>query len=60
MKEKLPDLSDIMASGMGLTEALAFWNEMMNSPDRNLDYWWGQIQNRDTTSRRRLAGRALH
>jgi hypothetical protein len=27
---KLQDLPDMTGAGMGLTEALAFWNEMMN------------------------------
>ncbi len=26
------ELTEMMASGIGITEALAFWNEMMNSP----------------------------
>jgi hypothetical protein len=36
----LPDLPDMMAVGMGLTEALAFWSRMMNSPERDNTDWW--------------------
>ena len=40
----LPDLPDMMHSGMGLTEALAFWNQMMNSSNRTPEYWWAQLR----------------
>jgi hypothetical protein len=30
-RTQLPDLEDMLSAGMGLTETLAFWNEMMNS-----------------------------
>lgn len=44
--EKLPDLPDMMAAGMGLTEALAFWNLMMNSPYRGSTDWWHKMRER--------------
>jgi hypothetical protein len=34
MQDKLPDLPDMMPLRMGLTDSLALWNEMMNSPGR--------------------------
>ena len=40
----LPDLPDMMHSGIGLTEALAFWNQMMNSSNRTPEYWWAQLR----------------
>jgi hypothetical protein len=42
--DKLPDLPDMMGAGMGLTEALAFWNLMMNSPDRDIADWWQKMR----------------
>jgi hypothetical protein len=42
----LPDLPDMMAAGMGLTEALAFWNLMMNSPYRDSADWWHNMRER--------------
>lgn len=54
--ERLPDLPDMMALGMGLTEALAFWSEMKNSPQRPVSYWWDQIRVRTSEAR----GQALH
>jgi len=44
--ERKPDLPDMMARGMGLTEALAFWNEMMNSPQKPTSYWWKLLTKR--------------
>lgn len=40
----LPDLPDMMAAGMGLTQALAFWSRMMNSPAREQTDWWAEIR----------------
>jgi hypothetical protein len=37
--DSFPDLPDMMAAGMGLTEALAFWSRMMNSADRDSVGW---------------------
>jgi len=42
--DRLPDLPDMLAMGMGITQALAFWNEMMNSPLKPISYWWDQIR----------------
>lgn len=37
--EPLPDLDDIMGEGMGLTDALAFWSELANTPaDQRADW----------------------
>jgi hypothetical protein len=47
---RLPDLPDMMAMGMGLTEALAFWNEMMNSRQKSVSYWWDQIRVRTSAT----------
>ena len=47
---RLPDLPDMMAMGMGLTEALAFWNEMMNSPQKPTSFWWDQIRVRTSVT----------
>jgi hypothetical protein len=40
---KLPDLPDMVNAGMGLTEALAFWNYMMNTPGHPAEYWWARL-----------------
>ena len=39
-EERLPDLPDIMAAGYGLTDALAWWSRMMNTPGHSASYWW--------------------
>ncbi len=39
-QKPLPDLPDMMKAGMGLTEALAFWNKMMNAPGNSSENWW--------------------
>jgi hypothetical protein len=52
----LPELPNMLAMGMGITEALAFWNEMMNSPQMPASYWWDQIRVRTST----LGGPSLH
>jgi hypothetical protein len=52
-KQRLPDLPDMMKVGMGLTEALAFWNQMMNAPDRDQRDWWEEIA--EISRRRRRA-----
>jgi hypothetical protein len=54
--KKRPDLPDMLAMGMGLTEALALWNEMMNSPRMPISYWWDQIKVRTSA----ISGPALH
>lgn len=36
----LPDLPDMMAAGMCLTEALAFWHVMTSAPAQPPQYWW--------------------
>jgi hypothetical protein len=41
---KKPDLPDIMDAGFGLTEALAWWNEMMRDPQRPTAYWWEKLK----------------
>lgn len=41
---KYPDLPDIMAAGLGLTEALAWWSHMMNTPGRSPDFWWQELR----------------
>ena len=33
MQHELPDLPDMQRASLGITEALAYWSEMMNSPD---------------------------
>lgn len=38
-----PDLTDIMAAGYGLTDALAWWNKMMNAPGHDAEFWWLQL-----------------
>jgi hypothetical protein len=37
---RLPDLPDMMAAGMSLTQALAFWNYMKNTSERSPEEWW--------------------
>lgn len=44
MQERFPDLPDMINLGMGVAEALAFWNEMMNSPIRDADHWWRELK----------------
>ena len=44
--KKLPDLPDMTAAGMGLTEALAFWNKMMNAPEYPTHHWWNILEER--------------
>jgi hypothetical protein len=53
-QRRKPDLRDMEAAGMGLTESLAFWNEMMNSPDRPID-WWDEMHAR-VRARRSASG----
>jgi hypothetical protein len=40
----LPDLPDIQAAGMGLTEALAWWSRMKNTPGHPAAYWWQKLR----------------
>jgi hypothetical protein len=40
----LPDLPDIQAAGMGLTEALAWWSNMKNKPGHPAAYWWQRLR----------------
>ena len=47
---RLPDLQDMMAAGLGLTAALAFWNRMMNAPDRTTTDWWAELRRSVTPS----------
>jgi hypothetical protein len=49
VSDRLPDLPDMLAMGMGLTDALAFWSEMMNSPKKPANHWWEQIRIRTST-----------
>ena len=44
--KRLPDLPDMAAEGIGITDGLAFWSEMMNSPDRSPQYWWDEMKRR--------------
>jgi len=32
-----------MKAGMGLTEALAYWNAMMQQPDVPPQHWWDDL-----------------
>lgn len=41
---ELPRLDDIMAAGFGLTDALAWSNEMMNTPGHAPAFWWEQLR----------------
>jgi hypothetical protein len=34
----------MVAAGMSLTDALAFWNKMMNSPNREAIDWWHEMR----------------
>lgn len=43
-QKRLPDLPDMIAVGIGLSEALAFWNRMMNSPQREKTDWWAEMR----------------
>lgn len=54
--EKPPTLSEMQAEGMGITEALAFWNEIANDPDRTPAECWADLRAR--VSARRAARRA--
>lgn len=37
--DPLPDLDDIMGEGVGLTDALAFWSSLANTPvDQRADW----------------------
>jgi len=47
----LPDLNEMLAAGIGITEALAFWNEMMNSSSQEPGFWWAEMRRRSATSR---------
>jgi hypothetical protein len=46
----LPNLSEMLAAGIGITDALAFWNEMMNSPPQEPGFWWAEMKRRSATS----------
>ena len=57
MQRKIPDLPDLQRAGMGITEALAYWNAMMNAPDRDATDWWAdlaQYMRRREINRRRV------
>ena len=41
-----PKLSEMRAEGMGITEALAFWNEIANDPDRPVEQCWADLRER--------------
>jgi hypothetical protein len=42
--ERLPDLPDRMAAGMGLMEALAFGSRMVNTPGHPPTFWWDAVK----------------
>jgi hypothetical protein len=57
----LPDLPDMMKAGMGLTEALAFWNKMMNTHKHTPEFWWDLLSSGCWKSVfEKEAGRVLH
>jgi hypothetical protein len=58
--ERLPDLPDMQAAGMGLTEALAFWGKMVNTPGHPPSYWWDAVRAYRPCFHPAAAGRALH
>lgn len=58
MRRELPDLPDMQRAGLGITEALAYWSDMMNSPDRDLTDWWADLA-RIATKRQINRRRAL-
>jgi hypothetical protein len=41
--DELPRLRDIMRAGFGLTDALAWWSMMMNTPGHDAAYWWKRL-----------------
>jgi hypothetical protein len=51
MDERLPDLPDIMAAGLGLSDALAWWSAMMNTPGRPCSEWWAELREERVRSR---------
>jgi hypothetical protein len=53
--KRLPDLPDLMAAGMGLSEALEAWRIMMNSGDIAPERWWRELEEYRLNSRRKGA-----
>ncbi len=49
--EKKPTLAQICDAGMGITEALAFWNELANQPDLTAVQWWAELRRRVSARR---------
>jgi hypothetical protein len=58
--ENLPDLPDMMAAGMGLTEALAFWSRMMNSHEHDSADWWHKMREHGAFISDRVQGLSVH
>lgn len=44
--DEYPDLPEIMDYGIGLTQALAFWSEMMNTSSLSPSDWRVELQRR--------------
>lgn len=40
----LPDLPEMIDSGLSLTEALAFWSRMMAKPGMQPQEWWDRLK----------------
>ncbi len=40
----LPSIDDMLAAGLSLPEAFAFWAEMMSRPDSPPSHWWGELR----------------
>ena len=49
--DRQPSLAEIRAAGLGITAALAFWNEMANDPDRPAAEWWAALRARVSARR---------
>lgn len=43
-RSKRPDLPEIMAFGLGVSEALRFWNQMMNAPEVPISAFWTSLE----------------
>lgn len=39
-----PTERDMMDAGLGWSEIIALWNEMMNAPDVPAEVWWAKLR----------------